>query len=235
MDEIRVLRQISTNAEHWTKYLQSGKDVTQSVIEASVNIYNEALEKTNNPTLQDLNLRNLENYDAEYAKVDEAEKLRQQIALEPIHAFDSLCLTVKNYLYYKNNGIINTQLDGLKIIERENDIYIENSLNEQPLCAITINKYYKYKNLKTFSIQTMSKKGHLSNPETIGLYTRKFEQMENVPNRITERQMTVLNAIHKKIDYLLKPLIKEAAKQLELEEKEKKLKKSNQSNNKHKI
>ena len=52
----------------------------------------------------------------------------------------------------------------------------------------------------------MTKKGNLSNPEMIGLYTRKYENIDGIPKRANETQMNAIIATKKKIELLIAPL-----------------------------
>jgi len=66
--------------------------------------------------------------------------------------------------------------------------------------------------LRIFKIQTLSKKGVLSNPQTIGVYTSKYENLKNIPSRPDERQKNALISLEKKIKFALKSLNKEGLK-----------------------
>ncbi len=187
------------------------------IIGASVNAYNDALLQMNRPSISDLDIKSAEEFDKEYEVIDKKEEERKEAALAPIKSFDSIIYAVSDYLDYRKKGLISQLPEGLKITEGKNGIRVENIYQGRTICAITFPKKYKQKNLRIFKIQTLSKKGTLSAPETIGLYTRKYENLESVPNRPDERQTNALVSIDKKINVSLCPLNDEAwHKQCEL-------------------
>lgn len=117
--------------------------------------------------------------------------------------------------------MINQIPEGLKIIEDKDGIKVENIYQGRTLCAIVFPKEYKHEDLRIFQIQTLSKKGKLSSPQTIGVYTNKYENLESIPDRPDEKQASALLSIEKKINVALRPLNEEAwKKQLEQETQE---------------
>ena len=219
--EFRVLRKsadfVSEDEEH-RKYYESGIACTSGIIGASINVYNNALLQMNKTSISDLDIKSAEEFDKEYEVADKKEEERKEAALAPIRSFDSIRYAVSSYLNYRKKGLISQLPEGLKITEGKNGIKVENIYQGRTFCTITFPKEYKQKNLRIFEIQTLSKKGNLSAPETIGLYTRKYENLESVPNRPDERQANALLSIDKKINVSLSPLNDEAwHKQCELE------------------
>ena len=220
--EFRVLRKsadfVSEDEEH-RKYYESDIACITGIIGASINAYNNALLQMNKTSISDLDIKSAEEFDKEYEVVDKKEEERKEAALAPIRRFDSIRYEVYSYLYYRKKGLISQLPEELKITEGKNGIKVENIYQGRTFCTIAFPKEYKQKNLRIFKIQTLSKKGSLSAPETIGLYTRKYEKLESVPNRPNERQANALLSIDKKINVALRPLNDEAwHKKCELEE-----------------
>lgn len=209
--EFRVLRKpyeplkFESWKQHWEKYVRSQEIDMKSIIEEAVHLYNEKLLENNCQPLRDFDLTTAKTYDEEYDKIDKKEAERQYQALEPIHTFDSLRSKIITYLRYKNQGLISDNLDGLKITETSDGICVENNYQGRTLCTIIISKQYKQDNLRVFTIQTINKKGQLGNPEIVGIYTRKYENLEGTPNRPNELQMNAIIATKKKVDALIVP------------------------------
>ena len=211
--EFRVLRKSSEFIHEDEQYKVSYEnDVTciKSILSASINIYNDALLQNKKPTINDLDMKTAEEFDNEYKIVDKQEEERKEAALKPIRAFDNIIYTIYNYLYYRKNGLITQIPEGLKITEKNDKIKVEIIYQNKTLGAITFSKDYKQyqmkRNLRVFEIQTISKKGILSNPQTIGVYTRKYENIEGIPSRPDEKQANFLSSIEKKINCCVKPL-----------------------------
>lgn len=212
-EEFKVLRKsfefIQEDDEHQKGY-ESDVTCIIGILGASLNIYNNVLLQNNKVPIKDLDIKAAEEFDKEYEIADQQEEERKRFALKDINAFDNIRNIVTNYLNYKRKGLITKVPEGLKITEEEKEIKVESIYQGRVLCTITFAKDYKQKNLRIFTIQTISKKGILSNPETIGLYTQKYENFENVPHRPNERQTNALISIQKKIEVTLLPLNDEA-------------------------
>ena len=54
-----------------------------------------------------------------------------------------------------------------------------------------------------FQIQTLSKKGTLSKPQSVGLYPNKYDNLENIPPRPNEQQQQAIIALGKKVEFIL--------------------------------
>lgn len=222
--EIRILRQpieVDAKDEDWTKYDQSQYSQMKGIIEASVNFYNQALLQRGKPTISDLDFKTAEELDQDYVNAYENKEAIKEAELAPIRLFDNIRYSIANYLNYRKNGLINQTPEGLKITEGKDGIKVENIYQGRTLCTIVFPKEYKHDNLRIFEIQTLSKKGTLSSPQTIGVYTSKYENLESIPDRPDEKQENALISIEKKINVALRPLNEEAwKKQLEQETQE---------------
>ncbi len=224
--EIRILRQpieVESKDEYWTKYDQSQYSQMKGIIEASVNFYNQALLQRCKPTISDLDFKTAEELDQDYINAYENKQAIREAELAPIRLFDNIRYSITSYLNYRKSGLINQIPEGLKITEGKDGIRVENVYQGKTSCAIVFPKGYKRNNLRIFEIQTLSKKGTLSAPQTIGVYTSEYENLESIPNRPDEKQKSALISIEKKINVALKPLNEEAwKKQLEQEAQESK-------------
>lgn len=213
--EFRILKQpIATESDddYQLKQGQNKYSQTKGIIEASVNIYNQALLQKDKPGISDLDFKTAEELEQDYINVYEYQKAIKDAELIPIRLFDNIRYSVINYLNYKNNGLINQVPQGIKITEEKDNIRVENVYQGRTLCAIVFSKKYEQDNLRMFEVQTLSKKGILSPPQTIGVYTSEYENLENIPNRPDEKQENALISIEKKISTNLKPLNEEALK-----------------------
>ena len=184
--EFRVLKKSShfiSNDEEYREHHESEIARMTGIIGASINTYNDALVQMNKAVINDLDINNADAFDKEYEIVDNQEEERKKTALAPIRSFDSIKDAVSSYLDYRRKGLISHFPEGLKITEGKNGIKVENIYRGKTFCTITFPKECKQKNLRIFEIQTISKKGNLSAPQTIGLYTRKYENLEGIPNR----------------------------------------------------
>ena len=222
--EIRILRQpieVDTKDEYWIKHEQSQYSKMKGIIEASVNFYNQALLQRSKPAISDLDFKTAEELDQDYVDAYKNKEAVREAELAPIRLFDNIRYSIISYLNYKKNGLINQIPEGLKIIEDKDGIKVENIYQGRTLCAIVFPKEYKHEDLRIFQIQTLSKKGKLSSPQTIGVYTNKYENLESIPDRPDEKQASALLSIEKKINVALRPLNEEAwKKQLEQETQE---------------
>lgn len=211
--EIRILRQpieVGQKDEYWTNYSQSQYSQIKGILEASVNFYNQALLQNGKPAINDLDFKTADELDQDYVNAHKNKEAIKEAELAPIRAFDDIRYTISSYLRYRKEGLISHHPEGLKIIEGKDGIRIENIYQGKTCCTITFPKCYKSDNIRIFNIQTLSKKGNLSDPKTIGLYTKKYENYKGIPNRPDERQANALLSIEKKIKFVLEPLIDEA-------------------------
>ena len=148
------------------------------------------------------------------------ENVKKEKALLPIRHFDDMRYEITSYLDYRKKGLLFAQPEGIAIKDGNDGIMVENIYDGRVFSRITFPKKYNQKNLRIFDIQTLSKKGKLSPKETIGLYTRKYEDLESTPNRPNEQQEKALTALYKKINASLIPLNDQAwQRKLELENK----------------
>lgn len=222
--EFRVLRGSSQtfNQGYVEKIIKSKETDTQSIIEAAVHLYNNKLLQCQKEPLCDLDLKSSEEYDREYDAVDKKEQERKKQALEPIKTFNNLIGEITCYLRYREQRLVPESIDRLNITETTDEINVQNIFQGRILCSITFSKRYRHENLRVLRIQTINKKGNLGAPEMVGLYTRKYENIEGIPKRANETQMNAIVATKKKIELLITPLNVNASLKKSDEPKQKK-------------
>ncbi len=211
--EIRILRQpidVEAKDEYWIKYNQSQYSQIKGILEASVNFYNQALLQNGKLAISDIDFKTADELNQDYVNAYKNKEAIKEAELAPIRAFDDIRYAILSYLIYRKKGLISYHPEGLKIIEGKDGIRIENIYQGKTCCTITFPKCYKSDDIRIFNIQTLSKKGNLSDTKTIGLYTKKYENYKGIPNRPDERQANALLSIEKKIKFVLEPLIDEA-------------------------
>lgn len=213
--EVWILRRptgVKVDDEHLKKYTSGEYSQIKGIIEASVNLYNQALIQKGKTAISDLNFRTYEELNEEYRKARETLEAIKEAELAPIRLFDSIRWSILSYLDYRKKGLTYENPRDLKISEGQDGIRVENIYQGRTACAIVFKKEYKNENLRIFEIQTLTKKGTLSSPQRAGLYTSELMDLESVPPRLDEKQSTALVALEKKVNVTLRPLIDEARK-----------------------
>ena len=185
--------------------------VLTSVIRSITTIYNDNLISMSIPNITDLEPKHPEDFTKEYEAEYQKQEERKEAILAPITNFDNFVITIKNYLYYKRKGLITKEPKDLKIIQEKDDICIINIYQGRTMCIFVILKQNEYlKNLRMFCIQTLTKKGTITPLETVGIYTKKYENGIGVPRRLNEKEETALLSTMKKVNHVLDPLNEEA-------------------------
>ena len=196
--------------EYWKKWYQAHYAQTKSIIEVAVNYYNQALIQNDKSPISDLDFKTADQLTQEYEEVLENKKAIREAELAPIKAFDHIRNIVFSFLSNLNKGLITCTPEGLKITRGNDSIKVEITYNGKSVGAIVFSKNDEHENLRIFEIQTLSKKGSLTTPQRVALYTSEYEGLENIPNRPNETQDNLLSSIQKKVNYSLLPLNKEA-------------------------
>lgn len=211
--EFNVLRQsipVEETEEYWKESCQSEYSNMKAIIEAAVSIYNQTLIEENKPAISNLDFKSGEALNEEYRKAYEQKLAQQEAELALIKSFDSIREDITNYLKYKKQGIVIDKPAGLKITEGKDGIKVDNIYQGKIFCSVVFPKEYRQEELRVFSMQTLSKKGRLSPPQTVGLYTSKYENFDSIPARPDEKQSSALISLEKKVNVALKPLNEEA-------------------------
>lgn len=191
-----------------TEYRKEKYTKAKAIIESSIRLYNEAL-NNKDLSLEDIDLKSAEEYDTEYHELFEYLEKKRLSEIAPVRAFYNMKYTVNKYLEYRNAGIPHDNPEGLRITEYNDKIKVENIYQGRVLCSIIFNKKYTNPSIYDFEVQTVSKKGNLTSPQRVGVYTSEFENKEGVPNRPDEKQLNAINSIEKKVERILEPLNKE--------------------------
>ena len=219
--DFKILRKnynIIRTGENLGKYTENEIACIRGIVCASVHAYNEALLKNCKLAINDLDLKSVDTFNKEYNLVDMIEEHRKKVALAPINTFDKTTSIVFHYLNYYKDGLINQTPKGLIISEKGNSVVVNNIEQGNTISTISFSKEVTTNNLRIINIQTLSENGDLNPQETIGLYTRKYEGKDGIPNRPSKNQEKELKAIYDKIELELNPLIDLAwQKEYELE------------------
>jgi len=199
------------------RILRKGEDcLEKAIVEASVSLYNNSLS-----TLEDFDLKHPYEYTLEYQKCEQEEQLRIKETLRPLHLLGELRLRIENYLWYKSKGFILEEPKDLQICVKEDTFSVIMLQKNRILSNIIFPRNMKTNSLVLCSIGSLKEDGELVKQEKVGFYTKKYEQLENLPPKPTESQINILEAISKKTAYILDPLTKSA--ELKCLEKQKNL------------
>lgn len=220
---IRENIKVDAPTEYSLQCKQSDYSTMKAIIESAVNIYNDALKKKNNTSLKNNKFRTIEEINKEYD--DFYKKIEEEEAKEnaPITEFYTIATYVIRYLDWKKKGYIINEPVGLNIEETDKGIKVENIYQGKVYCSIIFPKELK-EDLYIFYIQTLSKKGVLSEPKTVGIYKNKYENLDGIPDRPDEKQQDAIRSISKKIRVVLRPLTEEGLRRKEKIESERELK-----------
>lgn len=209
-------RVLGQNLESGEKENYQGLDF-QSIIEESVHLFQNMLLENNYSALSDFDFKTGDEYDVEYekaiTKLEEVNRKLEEVkkqALKEIYDFDSLRYSLISYLEYRKQGLVPGRIEGIDIIDKNREIVVYNIYNGRALCAMTIPKKKISDNLRVFEVQTMTKKGYLGEPKSIGLYTYQFDKFNSVPNKPDEKEAKAIQSIYKKVNFVIKPLNEEA-------------------------
>lgn len=191
-------------------YNENSLSCIESILGVSLNVYNDALLELSETGLTNLDLEDAKTLDSKYASIEDEEEKRKATALAPINSFDNMRSLVLSYLHYRHRGLIKKDITGLNIYEYPDNIRIENIYQGRALCAITFAREYRNNNLRVFTVETLSNKGYLREPENVGLYTQKYDNYQFIPNKPNEKQAKALESIYQKVFTLLSPVVEEA-------------------------
>ena len=114
-------------------------------------------------------------------------------------------------------------MEDLKIVENDKTICVENFFNDKLLSRISYSKNKEDENIRIFSLKVFSKNCQSNSAKILALYTRKYEQMEDIPNKPNKKQMDVIKSTFDKVNRCIKPLNDKAFMNSSLKDEEKKL------------
>lgn len=212
--KINVLRQsveLGEKDEYWEENGQMGYSTSKAILESSVNIYNQALIQNNKPVLNNLDFKTAEEINQEYMdayeqkiKAYEQKEAKRKEELKPIKSFDNIRLAVAEYIEYRQKGLVKDKLNGIIITEGKEGIKVDNTYGDRVICSIIFSKKSNGEHFRILDIQTVSKKGFLTSPKTIGLYTSELEGFSSILTKPDEKQLSALYSIEKKLNNALK-------------------------------
>lgn len=189
----------------------------KAIMQAAVSLYNQSLAFS----LKDLDFKQPHEYTEEYQKREDEEQMRIKEALRPLQLLGEIRLRIENYLWYKKEGFISEEPKDLQIFAHEDTIAVIMLQKKRILSNIIFPRHVKTNSLAFCSISSFKENEKLGGREIVGLYTRKYEKLEDLPPKPTESQLNILEAISKKTAYSLDPLNEKA--ELQCIEREKNL------------
>lgn len=202
--------------EETSNFFNSWFTTMQTSMEEAVHIYNETLKELNLPPLEDFDLKTAEEYDKEYENVERQEKERIENVLAPIQAFDTLQEKVEYYLRYEEQNLVPKNLEGLRVTETTKGALIEMLIQGEVYGALLLPHKRRISKLRIFEIKTRNSKGKLIEDfEKVGVYTKRYENVEGVPKWLNEIQEKTFNGICKRVNCILTPINEKAALEVE--------------------
>jgi hypothetical protein len=212
-DTIKALREKvmfnDINSEYDLNHKRNEYTEITSTVESAISLYADKLNELGYSKIEDLNLKNISEYNSEYNSLhdtlekDKAEKDRL------ISLVDEINLLANKYLIYKDKCHDINPI-GLKIERVTGGVKIANILNGRVLCSLIISNGNYGTNVRMIGVETLNKKGFLSNTSQIQI-TNDNRRL-GIKTPISEQQEKVLESIKKKMDYVLKPLLLEEEK-----------------------
>lgn len=65
------------------------------------------------------------------------------------------------------------------------------------------------RDIRLFALETANKSGKMNPPVDVGLYTSEYDKKTNLPRRPTTKELNYINALEKRVNYYVVPLITE--------------------------
>lgn len=226
--EMGVLKKrVKDHPELDNQYILAGYSDMLAILESAVSLYNEALNMKRIAKVKGTRFKTAEEINEEYLYALTVGEEQRRKELEPIIAFDSIRYEIINFLRNKRSRQTKRTPKDIRIIEVKGGIRVENIIGGQVVCALTFKREYTEEGLRIFTLETPTKKGTLSSPEVLGLYTRIYDRRENVPSRPNLLQMNALSSIEKKVAYAVKPINDEVWKKQNEQDSQRTLKLTN--------
>lgn len=178
---------------------------TNAILMVATNIYSEIshkkIENTGFKTADDIQKEFNDKLEEKQRKLDEE--------MKPIREFDSMVSLVKRYLDKKGKSHYSytKEPEGLKITEENQGIKLEMYYGNRILCTMVVPYENRNSKLRIFKIQTMSKKGNLSEPISVGIATEEFKKLPSYPKQMDENQLKAYNAMLKKVNATLPEIL----------------------------
>lgn len=201
---------IDIENDGFVQYDQKRQSDLESVLEVAVRLYNDKAGEMGNRLQDALGFKSPSEFYLYSRKLFEEEKSRREELLMPIRMIDDISGMIKDFLKYRKLSLIIDKIPDINIRESETGHRVEIVLKGKVLSSLTFSKGSEaVKNLRVFNIQMITKKGTLSAPVNVGVYPDVLKQL-NVPRRPDEREWSVINAIYKKLQTDVLPIIESA-------------------------
>lgn len=178
----------------------------KSILESAVELYQDVLEK-NGKKILDFDFQTMKEKDLEYEQKLEKKKEEEELERKPIIDFNRLYNSLSSYLEYQRQGLTPRKIEGIKIEEDHNMISATNIYNGIPYCMIHIPKKNSLSDCKSFIIQTRSKKGRMSDPKKVAIYTKKYEEKDDIPRKLNEEEKNAFTSVCKKVNVVVNPIL----------------------------
>lgn len=144
-------------------------------------------------------------------KILELERQREEEE-KPLRTIEYIRNYAKRYLKLKRKGIHLQSLEGLSIKEVNNYITVSFTIQNRTLCAISFSNNISDndESLKLFALQTVSKKGNLSEPVELAVYLDSWSNKQNIPRKPTDDEWQKIEGIKKRVEKVLEPIVNES-------------------------
>lgn len=170
------------------------------------------IDTTNLPSVEDMIERRKIEAEERERKFWEAEKQKEEEE-KPLRTIEHIRTYAKKYLNLRRKGIY-LPLEGLEITEKNNYITVYFTIQNKKMCAISFSKNVSSYDdtIKLFAIQTISKKGNLSDPTELAVYLSDWDNNSEIPRKPTDEEWSKIEGIKKRVDKILVPLVDESMK-----------------------
>lgn len=144
-------------------------------------------------------------------RILELERQREEEE-KPLRNIEYIRNYAKRYLKLKRKGIHLQSIEGLVITEKNNYITVSFTIQNRTLCAISFSNNISDndESLKLFALQTVSKKGNLSEPVELAVYLDNWSNKQNIPRKPTDDEWQKIEGIKKRVEKVLEPIVNES-------------------------
>lgn len=144
-------------------------------------------------------------------RILELERQREEEE-KPLRTIEYIRNYAKRYLKLKRKGIHLQSIEGLVITEKNNYITVSLTIKNRTLCAISFSNNISDndESLKLFALQTISKKGNLSELVELAVHLDNWNNKQNIPRKPTDDEWQKIEGIKKRIEKVLVPIINES-------------------------
>lgn len=188
------------------------KTVIRRYIDELNKINDVQIDTTNLPSVEDMIERRKIEAEERERKFWEAEKQKEEQE-KPLKTIEHIRTYAKKYLNLRRNGIY-LPLEGLEITEKNNYITVYFTIQNKKMCAISFSKNVSSYDdtIKLFALQTISKKGNLSDPTELAVYLSDWDNNSEISRKPTDEEWSKIEGIKKRVDKILVPIVEESIK-----------------------